>query len=270
MTDTRIEARQPGPFREAIATQVRVLSALILREARTRFGRSRLGYLWAIGEPVVYVMTFTAAFTLLRTLPALGNSIAEFLLTGILPYQVFSNIVQRASTAIPANRALLTFPIVKNMDTIMARIALEIATSLLAFLILFGLLGFVGVTRMPDDLLGFLAGIGALMLLGTGIGVVAAVGTVVNSTVATVFPWVMRFTFFISGPFFILDQLSNELADKIAWNPVVHGIEWVRTAYFPVYASSHLDRGYILFIGLATLALGLALERMARKHLALE
>lgn len=269
MADQRL-AVEPGQFREALETHVRVIGALVLRETRTRFGKSRVGYLWAIVEPIIYVATFASVWTIMGRSPTLGNSAAEFLMTGILPYQTFAGIVSRTTSAISANKALLAYPIVKNVDTMIARIVLEMMTSLLVYILLFGGLGFLGITRIPDDPLSFVFGMLSLMLLGAGVGFFMTVPVVTNAAVGNVFPWVMRFAFFISGPFFILDQLPREIANRLAWNPIIHGIEWMRTAYFPTYASTHLDRSYILFVGLATLVLGLALERLARVALASE
>ena len=40
---------------EAFSIQLRVIGALILREIRGRFGRAKLGYLWAIFEPLMHI-----------------------------------------------------------------------------------------------------------------------------------------------------------------------------------------------------------------------
>jgi hypothetical protein len=40
---------------EALQTQSRVIHALIIRETRTRFGDSKLGYGWALLEPMLHI-----------------------------------------------------------------------------------------------------------------------------------------------------------------------------------------------------------------------
>ena len=42
----------------------RTLVALVMREMSTTYGRSALGYLWAILEPVAGIMLLTAIFSL--------------------------------------------------------------------------------------------------------------------------------------------------------------------------------------------------------------
>ena len=47
---------------KALQSQGRVLIALMLREARTRYGRQRAGYLWALVEPMLHIALFYFVF----------------------------------------------------------------------------------------------------------------------------------------------------------------------------------------------------------------
>ena len=47
---------RPSPgFGERLRTQGRVIQALIIRESRTRFGEAKLGYGWALLEPILHI-----------------------------------------------------------------------------------------------------------------------------------------------------------------------------------------------------------------------
>ena len=48
-------------FFQALAVQGRVISALTLRETRSRYGNSKLGFFWALFEPAAHVAVFMAA-----------------------------------------------------------------------------------------------------------------------------------------------------------------------------------------------------------------
>src|ERR1700736_2237433 len=50
------EPRTPPGFFERLRTQGRVVHALIIRETRTRFGDSKLGYGWALLEPTAHIL----------------------------------------------------------------------------------------------------------------------------------------------------------------------------------------------------------------------
>lgn len=56
------------------ATSMRSVSALMLREMSTRYGRTPGGYIWAILEPLGMIIILGLAFALLVRVPAMGTS----------------------------------------------------------------------------------------------------------------------------------------------------------------------------------------------------
>lgn len=94
------------------------------REIRTRFGKFRLGYLWAILEPASHLLILLGIFSYImhRTMPDISFPI--FLINGLIPFY-FSNISRRSVGAIEANQGLFNYRPVKPIDTIIARTLLE-------------------------------------------------------------------------------------------------------------------------------------------------
>jgi capsular polysaccharide transport system permease protein len=45
--------------------QLQVVHALVLRETRTKFGEHQLGYLWAVLEPLFWVLTFWGMYVVI-------------------------------------------------------------------------------------------------------------------------------------------------------------------------------------------------------------
>jgi tetratricopeptide (TPR) repeat protein len=82
------ERPRPTPgFAERTRTQLRVVHALIIRETRTRFGDSRLGYGWALLEPILHIALLSAVFSLLmRGSPPIGTNFFVFYFTGLIRY----------------------------------------------------------------------------------------------------------------------------------------------------------------------------------------
>jgi len=60
------------------------------------------------------------------------------------------------------------------------------------------------------------------------------------------------------------------LRDAVLWNPLIHIIEWVRQAYYPVYRSPFLDLEYLLRVTVVMLLLGTlaaaSVSRQVRMH----
>ena len=111
--------------RSGFEVQKVTVEALFLREIRTRFGKFRLGYLWAILEPSAHLLILLGIFGYImhRTMPDI--SFPVFLLNGLIPFFIFSSISKRSVGAIEANQGLFNYRPVKPIDTIIARALLE-------------------------------------------------------------------------------------------------------------------------------------------------
>jgi len=83
-------SREPRPapgFFETLRTQGRVIHALIIRETRTRFGDSKLGYGWALLEPIAHILMLSLVFAvMMRGRPPIGDEFFIFYYTGIIRY----------------------------------------------------------------------------------------------------------------------------------------------------------------------------------------
>ncbi|EIM1128140.1 ABC transporter permease, partial [Escherichia coli] len=81
--------------RSGFEVQKVTVEALFLREIRTRFGKFRLGYLWAILEPAAHLLVLLGIFGYImhRTMP--GISFPVFLLNGLIPFFIFNSISNR-------------------------------------------------------------------------------------------------------------------------------------------------------------------------------
>ena len=70
--------------------------------------------------------------------------------------------------------------------------------------------------------------------------------------------------FFVSGIFFTIDTLPGKLRDVLIWNPILHGVEWMRYGYYVNFRGDSFDPSYILAWGLGATVIGLAAERLHR------
>jgi capsular polysaccharide transport system permease protein len=251
-------------MRIALATQLRVIGALILRETRTRFGRSQLGYLWAIAEPLAYVVFLSLVFVAVGRHAPFGDDVALFFATGILPFMLFNKLTGALGAAFNANEALLTYPIVKPIDTLLARAALEIATAAMVMILMFAGLMYAHGVAAPARIDILAAAILGLSLLGFGLGAT-------NAVIARLFPsWreiygvISRPLIIVCAVFFPLESLPAAARDAVAMIPMAHGVELFRTGYFDGYRSSALSVEYLFVAGLVLTLVGLAGERALR------
>lgn len=134
MTAIDREAHSPPTPPRARATAwvgapLRVIFALVMREMTTRFGRSAGGYLWAVLEPAGTVALLAVIFSQIARHPPLGEDFALFFATGYVAFHCYMDIARNVSIAVRTNRALLSFPSVTMLDTIIARFLLQLLTT---------------------------------------------------------------------------------------------------------------------------------------------
>lgn len=251
--------------RELIILQARVIGSLVLRETRATFGTSQVGYLWAIIMPAAGVGVLVFLFSLIGRQAPFGGSLALFFATGILTLELFNKLSNTLMNTFGANKALLTYPLIKETDAIFARLILISATYLLVMILFYSVLYSLDLAPIPSFPEELMMAFAATALMGFGFGTINAVVVSLWESWAHIEKVLTRPLFFLSGIFYIPSMLPPEAISVIKWNPVLHLVEWMRTGYYPNYNSSVLDKGYPLKITIVMILLGLAGERLFRK-----
>jgi capsular polysaccharide transport system permease protein len=234
---------------------------------RTRFGRTRLGYVWALAEPVAHVATLLALFALLGRASPIGNNLSLFFVTGIVPWLMFNNVVSKTAKAVDANSALLSYPQVMPIDLMIARIMLEAVTMIVVLAVILAALAGIGGQVVPENCLELFGAFSCVTVFAAGVGMVNAVIGQVWPSYDKIYAALSRPLYFVSGIFFTADMIPSSARDWMLLNPVLHMVEWTRSAFFPSYDGNHLDRTYAVSAAAIMLLLGLAMERMYRNGL---
>jgi capsular polysaccharide transport system permease protein len=205
----------PG-FGERLRTQCRVIQALIIRETRTRFGDAKLGYGWALLEPIIHITLLSAVFSLLmQGRPPIGTHFFIFYFTGLIPYLMFVHTSSAMSHAITSNGALLQLPSVTTFDVIAARGLLEMITDVIVAVVLLIAFGIVGLAAAPDDLWGPSTALLVTAMFGCGFGFLNAVLTVLCRSWDKIWPQVTRLLYFFSGIFYVPGMMPDWARDAL-------------------------------------------------------
>jgi capsular polysaccharide transport system permease protein len=260
--------RPPPGWLERLRSQRRVIAALIIRETRTRFGDSKLGYGWALIEPILHITLLSVTFAVLMNgQPPIGTQFFIFYYTGLIPYLVFVHASSGMCHAITGNGPVLQLPPVTTFDVIAARGLLEIITDIIVAVIL--LVGFaaIGLAAMPDDLWEPAVALLVTAGFGCGLGFINAVVTVFARSWDKAYSQVTRVLYFISGIFYVPGMMPDWARDILAWNPLLHAIDWFRAGFFASYQPHWLDRSYLVILAVLFLLGGLGLERALRRKL---
>lgn len=252
---------------DMLSERWRVIWALMLREMRTRHARSRLGYLWAMVEPLTHLLTLGSVFAMMNhSPPPVGDSLFLFYLTGLLPFLMFSHVSSEISSCISANGAVLQLPVVRRMDTVWARSLLHLSTETCVAVVVFACAAALGVQGFPVDILTVGAATGLLWALATGIGMVNMVMSELAPTWDTFWQSGLRVLYFASGIYYSPMSMPGPIREALAWNPVLQGVELFRSGFFRQYDPHWVDPGYLAACAAAALGLGLLAERAFPRH----
>jgi capsular polysaccharide transport system permease protein len=252
---------------ELVAVQWRVLVALMLRDIKTRFGGSEWGFLIAIAWPLLHIVILLLLNAGAGRVAPYGDSAALWFATGIVPFMAFSYMSRFIMYGIVMNRPMLMFPRVKITDILFARAIVEVLSAGCVILILAVIFWANGINFVPLNPSQACFAIAAAMLLGLGAGVINAIIAVAYPIWATAYSLFTVVLWLTSGVFFVASALPEAIRYPLSFNPIVHGVEWMRSAYYEGYGASFLDRGYMVGCALVCLFVGLALERMVRGRL---
>ena len=224
---------------------LRTIMALILREMAATHGRSPGGYIWMVLEPVLGIALLTVVFSAGFRTPPIGSNFAIFYATGILPFSLYTDLSNKIAQSINYSRALLSYPRVTFIDTIIARLTLTVLTQCLVhFLILTGIRSFAD-TRTSLEFSRLLMSYAMVISLAIGIGLL-------NCYLMTRFPlyqraWgiMMRPLFLLSGVILLYENMPRRVQEILWFNPLQHAIGEMRAAFYVQYHATYVTPVYV-------------------------
>ena len=250
-----------------IPSLFRVTFALIMREMATSYGKSYLGYVWAVLEPIGAIIILSVVFSIALKSPALGDSFPLFYASGYVPFVAYNSMQGKISGALRENTQLLFYPRVTYLDAILARFILTFVTQLLVAVIVF-----TGIFLMEGNtqriiLTDIFQAIVVASYLGLGIGTLNCVIIHLSPSWKQIWNILTRPLFLVSCIFYMYDTLPEWVQNILWYNPLVHIIGRARTGFFSVYDGDYITISYTVLVGTVTLFLGFALLRRFARDL---
>jgi len=255
---------------------------LTLRELRSRYKRSALGWTWSLLNPLSTVIVFSIVFAFfLKVRPPVGNpsglhNFAMFLLCGLLPFSFLSNGMNASLDSLLANSNLIRkvyFPrevlVVSSILSLLVTLLVELGV-LCVLLLLFG-----------NMVLPWIPVLLALVAIETvfvlGIGLMLSVLNVYFRDVKH-FIGIALQALFYSAPIVYPISFVQDAANRTSFpvlrvytlNPLVRFIDAYRAVLYDLRFPALSDVLYITAWAIAMLALGLFVFRRLDGRLAEE
>jgi capsular polysaccharide transport system permease protein len=263
MTDIAAHAgrsHQENPFK----IQLRVIGALILRDMRTRFGRTFFGWVIMVLWPLTHLGFLLGGYVLVHHIAPIGTDVTVFAGTGILPYILCLYPARMIMLCLVQNQPLLLFPIVSAIDIVIARTILEIINAFWVVCIFCLVLYIAGIPFLPRDYTTAILAVLATIYLGFSIGFFSALMLKIARLWIAVQIGALIVAYILSGAFVPISFAPAWAQDLLWFNPLLHCVEWLRSAYYDSFGESMLSRTYLLGYSTVTLAGALILERAMR------
>ena len=245
----------------------RAISALMLREMSTRYGRTPGGYIWAVLEPLGMIVLLGIAFSLLARNPPMGTSYLLFKGTGYMILQVFLVLGGQVGNALTFSKPLLRYPRVTWVDAVVARFLLN---SLVVFTVTLLILSGIILYENVDAMLRWGSILQAMLMaagLGLGLGCLNAFLFMRFPVWQQIWGIATRPLFLISGVIFLYEDMPA-LGQAVLWyNPILHLTGLMRNGFYPLYRPDYISLVYVGLWIVVPMALGLLLLRRYHREL---
>lgn len=247
-----------------------VVSALFLLEVQVRFGSKRMGYIWAIVDPMTKVIIFAAIKVLLMSMTIPGLDYPVFLAVNFFWYEFFRRSVMGSMNVFNANKALYSYKRVRPLDTLVAILAVEFFVTLLSLIAFMGILYYLEMDISIDDFNMVFLAVVWFSLFTFSIGIFSAVMNSFYKNFQKFITFLFTPLMFASALFYAMDFIParfETVKAYLLYNPVVHFMEMLHGSYFRTLDTSYVDYTYMLLWTLIPLFLGLFLYRRSEKKI---
>lgn len=259
MTQPQADQRS---LRAGLRVQSRVVSALLLREIITRYGRHNIGFLWLFVEPMLFTLAVTLLWVGLDLNHVSSLPITAFAVTGYSSLLLWRNMPGRLIGSVGPNLSLMYHRQVKVADIFVSRLMLEFMGATMSFIVLTVVFTIFGWMTWPEDLLKVMLGWLMLTWFGCGLGILMGALAEDYEIIEKLWHPFAYLIMPLSGAGFIVDTLPKAGRDLILYLPMINAVEYLREGFFGSAMVAHYDLAYMAVANFVLTALGIAKLRI--------
>jgi capsular polysaccharide transport system permease protein len=248
----------------------RILWALMMRELATRYGRDNIGFLWLIGEPLIFAFGVLIMWNIIKPPYEHGIRVTPFVITGYMPILLMRHMISHGLNSVRANTALLYHRQITILHLYTARLALEFVSLSLSLFVSVGVLIAFNLMDFPHALPLVYGGWFLLAWISFGV-------TLILAAMAEVMEYVERFVQLftyvlipLSGTFYMVAWLPYQFRKPVMYIPFINCVEMIRAGFFGEFVPTYYNAAYAAAWGGALTFVGLFLLRFVRERVDVE
>jgi lipopolysaccharide transport system permease protein len=200
---------------------------LAWRDLVARYKQTVVGVAWTILKPLATLLVYTFIFGRIAALPSHGVPYILLVLTGLMPWQLFSTVFSVVSESLIANAHLVSKVYFPRLIIPVSSVAISVVDHLVAFVLMailmlwYGIMPGVQILLLPFAML-------LAVLAAFGIGLMVAVLNAHFRDFRQLIPFAMQLGVFVSPVAYATSLLPEKWRIIYAFNPVVGVIDSFR------------------------------------------
>lgn len=204
-----------------------LIGMMVLKAVRARYHDTWLGVLWAIIQPLTYMLVLNLFFGVYAKFYSGQIPYLLFLLTGLVPFQFFTKSANEGAGAIRNNAALINKLYLPRLVFPLAVIGTAVVDLIVAFGLLLGMMALyqvaptINLVALPLLLL-------ILLMAGCGVAVLLSVLTVYFHDLRVAVPVIMQIWFFATPIVYPANVVPESVRVFFGLNPMVGLVEGFR------------------------------------------
>jgi ABC-type polysaccharide/polyol phosphate export permease len=205
------------------------LKQSVLRDLRTKYKRSMLGYLWTMLHPLLMMSVLATVFSHIMRMPI--SDYAIFLFAALLPWNFFSSSVMMSLNTVRVKARLFEQVPIPKYIFIVSIICSNLFNLLVALVPLFLLMIFFG-RAIPLSVLAFPAVFFPLCLVTVGLALTLAAANVFFDDTLHLSEVALSALYFLTPVLYHRDLLPGSLVKWLVFNPLFCQVEFIRAVFY--------------------------------------
>lgn len=223
-----ITARRPEEhYWRDVWRERELLAFLAWRDLLVRYKQTVVGVAWTILRPLSTIVVYTFVFGILAQLPSFGVPYTLIVLTGLLPWQLFSVVLIVSSESLLANGNLVQKIYFPRIVIPISSVVVCIVDFLISLLLLVPMMLWFGIVPGPQILLLPLITLLAVTC-ALGLGMIAAALNTHYRDLRQLIPIVLQVGVFLCPVAYATSLVSDRWRWLFAFNPMVGIIDAFR------------------------------------------